>query len=106
MDRSEALESVIRDRAAELAKLFDRITNCRVTVEAPSQHHRQGQPFRVQIDVSVPGKDIVANRQTGQNDAHEDPHLAVREAFQAAGRELTKYADRKRGQVKRHSQSS
>ena len=64
---SDALETQIRRQAEKLEEIHFRITSCRVTVEEFRKHHQQGRQFRVSIDLRVPGKEIVANR-----DHHED----------------------------------
>ncbi len=97
MPRSEALEAHIRDSAAKLEQFHERITSCRVTVEQLAQHHHQGRPFRVSIDLRVPGKELVANR-----DHHEDVYVALRDAFDAIKRQLEETARLQRGEVKVH----
>ncbi len=94
---SAAVEDYIRERAAKLDAFYDRIMSCRVVVEAPVRHHRKGGPFKVRIDLTVPGDELVVNRQ-----ADEDLYVAIREAFDAARRRLEDYARRQRGSVKAH----
>jgi ribosome-associated translation inhibitor RaiA len=62
VDRSPALEDAIRERAAKLEKFADDITSCRVTVQRPHRHHRQGDLHNVLIDVHVAGAEVVAGR--------------------------------------------
>jgi len=83
LPRSEALAAHIRRKAAKLAALHDRIVSCRIVVEQLALHQQQGRRFRVSIDLRVPGRQIVANR-----DHHEDAYAAVREALDAAKRQL------------------
>jgi ribosomal subunit interface protein len=97
MPRSDALETHIRDSAAKLEEFHDRITSCRVTVEQTAQHHHQGRQFRVRVDLRVPGKEIVSNR-----DHHEDVYVALRDAFDAVKRQLEETARLMRGDVKAH----
>ena len=94
---SEAVEGYIRERAAKLDAFYDRIMGCRVVVEAPVRHHRKGGPFKVRIDLTVPGDELVVNRQSD-----EDLYVAIREAFDAMRRRLEDYARRQRGSVKAH----
>ena len=54
MSHSAALEAHVRRRADKLDRYFDRITACRVVVELAHRHHRQGQRYRVSIDMVVP----------------------------------------------------
>jgi ribosome-associated translation inhibitor RaiA/cold shock CspA family protein len=103
MDPSPALEARIRQRAEELDQFFDRITSCRVVVESRHTRHQQGNVFEVRIDLMLPGREIVVGRDSGANHAHEDAHVAVRDAFDAARRLLEDHARDRRGAVKLHA---
>ena len=103
MDPSPALEARIRQRAEELDRFFERITACRVVVECGNRRHQQGNVFEVHIDLTVPGAEIVVGRDSGVNHAHEDAHVAVRDAFDAARRRLEDHARDRRGAVKQHA---
>jgi ribosomal subunit interface protein len=102
MEPSEALEQKIREKADKLERFVDYIMRCRVTVEAPHQHHHQGNLFNVKIDITLPGDEIVVSRHPDENHAHEDAHVAVRDAFDAARRQLEDYIRKRRGKVKKH----
>ncbi len=93
----EAVEAEIREKAAKLETYYDGIIHCRVTVEAPVGHHRHGGPYTVRIDLTVPGTELVVNRQ-----ADEELPIAIREAFDAMRRRLEDYARHQRGSVKTH----
>lgn len=71
-------------------------------VEAPHSHHRKGNLYHIRVDIGVPGGEIVANRDPAANGAHEDVYVAIRDAFDAAKRQLQDYARRQRGDVKTH----
>lgn len=92
MDASEMVEESVREHAAKLERYFDRITGCRVVVEAPHRHHHKGKMYEVRIDISVPGSEIVVNHDGHKDHAHEDVYVAVRDAFNAATRQLQDYA--------------
>jgi ribosomal subunit interface protein len=100
--RSDAVEAEIRERAAKLEKFADRIVSCRVTVNAPHKHHRQGKLFRVSVDVHIPGGHIVVSRDPAEHHAHEDVFVAIRDAFDATRRQLQDRLRVERGQVKLH----
>ena len=85
MDRSDAVEARVRENAEKLEQVFDRITSCRVVVEATHRHHHKGNLYHVSID-----------------HAHEDVYVAVRDAFKAARRRLEDHAERRAGKVKTH----
>ncbi|MFZ1548756.1 MAG: HPF/RaiA family ribosome-associated protein [Candidatus Nitrotoga sp.] len=94
---SEALEKRIRDKAQKLEEFCTHIMSCRVVVESPHKHHHQGKQFNVRIDIGVPGNELVVNR-----DHHEDVYVALRDAFDAAKRQLEDYARITRGDIKTH----
>ncbi|MBI1194819.1 MAG: RNA polymerase subunit sigma-54 [Gammaproteobacteria bacterium] len=103
MEHSDAVETDVRNQLDKLERLFPKlITGCRVMVECDHQHHHQGNLFHVRIDITVPGNELVASRQPDQHHAHEEMHVAIRDAFSAAKRQLERYADKLRGDVKSH----
>jgi ribosomal subunit interface protein len=97
MEHSEALENHIREKAKKLDEFFNRIMSCRVVVEIPHKHHHQGKQFNVRFDISIPGHEIAVNR-----DNAEDVYVALRDAFDAAKRQLEDHARKMRGDVKTH----
>lgn len=126
MPPSPAIEDSIREKAGKLESYYDRILGCHVVVEAPHRHHHKGKAYLVRIDLTVPGGELVINRARNRLDAaklrdpelagqdlaeshepsrhaaHEDLYVAIRDAFNSAGRKLQDYARKRRGQVKLH----
>lgn len=94
---SEAVENYIRERASKLDLFHDGIISCRVAVEPSARHHRKGRRYTVRIHLTVPGNELVVNRQGA-----EDLYVAIREAFEIARRKLKDCAHRQRGAVKKH----
>ena len=92
MPHSDAVEAAIRRKAASLDRVYARITAVRVTVEAPHHHHHQGNLYTVKLDITLPGGEIVVNR-----DHAKDVYVALRDAFQAARRQLIEHAERTQG---------
>lgn len=103
MEPSRKIEQDIREKAAKLDQFHDRIMGCRVVVAAPHRHHQKGRLYNVRIDLTVPGGELVVNRDHGSDAAHHDAHVAVRDAFDAARRQLQDFARRRRGEVKTHA---
>lgn len=95
--RSAELEAHIREKAAKLEEFHSRIISCRVTVEELGKHQHQGRPFRVSVDLRIPGREIVVNR-----DHDEDLYVALRDVFDTVRRQLEEAAREKRGDVKAH----
>lgn len=100
MDHSQAVEDRIREKADKLHTYFDRIIACKVVVEAPHKHSHKGKLYQVRVDVTVPGKEIVATRNGLKDHAHEDVYTALRDAFDAVSRQLEDHARVIRGDVK------
>ncbi len=96
MESSPAIEEAVRRWAEKLGRVHDRIVRCHVVIERPHQHQHQGQLLRIAITISVPGPDIAVSRNTGRIGAHEDFHVALRDAFLAARRQLEDRARRMR----------
>jgi hypothetical protein len=48
--------------------------------------HRQGTIYHVRVDLTAPGGEVVVNREPGEDHTHEDLHVAIRDAFDAARR--------------------
>jgi ribosomal subunit interface protein len=90
-----AMEQMIRERAKHLDRFFDRIMRCRVTVEGPGNHHRQGF-YGVTIDVTLPRGEIVVHKQRAA--ALE---VALGAAFDTTIRRLEDRVHKMRGFVKR-----
>lgn len=126
MPPSKAIEDNIREKADKLDALCDDIMGCRVIVEAPHRHHHKGKAFVVRIDLTVPGGELVINREPkrlvaaraahledleknlaenhepSKHAAHEDAYVAIRDAFNAAARKLQDHTRRRRGKTKVH----
>jgi ribosomal subunit interface protein len=106
MDRSEAVRELIEEKVAWLERFHDRITGCRVVIEAPHRHHRRGNQYQVRIDLTVPGGEVVVNREPSQRTAFKDLGVAIQHAFEAARRQLEEHIRRLRKEVKSHEPAS
>jgi ribosomal subunit interface protein len=103
---SESVELHVRKRAAKLDQFFDRVTSCRVAVEAPHRHRHYGKRYRVRIDITIPGHEIAIARNPAQNLKHEDLHATIDDAFDDAERRLEDASKRMMGQVKSRQASA
>ncbi|MGE0359319.1 MAG: HPF/RaiA family ribosome-associated protein [Vicinamibacterales bacterium] len=116
MRRRVAAEARIRERAAALAGLYERIERCRVVVEVPHRHHEAGNHYQLRIELAVPGRDLVidhdSSRRTrlpGETTPHKRSEtavehrrlqVAVHDAFDAAERRLKRLVERRRPKAK------
>jgi len=88
---SSALEHYIGDEARKLGRICDRIVSCQAVAEALQGQKRLGAQFAVRLIVTLPGTEVVVNREHA-----DDLHMAVREAFAAAGLQLKDHMLRRR----------
>lgn len=105
IEPSEFIETRVREKVAKLERFYDRIIGVRVVVAAPHRSHEHGNTFNIRIDLNIPGKELVINRQPESNHAYEDVYVAIRDAFDAAERQLKNEA-RIRRDVKLHAAPS
>lgn len=105
LDESDALQDAVRAHVEELERYHDHITSCRVVLTAPHRRGQQGRRYAVRVDLTVPGSELVVNR-ARRSPAHEDVHVALRDAFRAARRRLEDQLRRERRQVKRRAAQS
>lgn len=98
MPRSDAIEEKIRARAKRLSNFAEDIQNCEVWLEAPHRHHRKGYLYGIRIRLTLSGEEIDIRLQPESDDVY----VAIRDAFDAARRQLEDYERRRRGQVKAH----
>ena len=91
-------EENIRNKAAKLEQFCDRIISCHVTVDAPHQHKNKGLLYELHIHIAVPGEELVV-----KHEPNESLRTAIRDAFDAATRQLKEHAQRRSGEARRHS---
>lgn len=100
---SDAIRAEIDRQSLRLQRFSDRIASCRVVVDGPQTRHRTGDLFHVDIRIAMPGhKDVIVGKTHGDVGAHEHALVAVRDAFDAAVRQIEDAARDLRGQVKIH----
>lgn len=99
---SDAVEARIREKVDKLERFHSHIMSCKVAVEAEHHHHHQGNQYHIRIDITTPGKELVISKEHHDKHAYEDVYVAIRDAFNAATRQLEDYARIQRGEVKTH----
>ncbi|MEO6666469.1 MAG: HPF/RaiA family ribosome-associated protein [Nitrospiria bacterium] len=100
MSLSDAARAAIQERVDKLDAFTPDIIGCRVLVEMPHRHQHQGASYNVRIDLTIPGAELIVKRE-----AHEDVYVAIRDAFDAAKRQVQESRRRRRGEVKAHEES-
>ncbi len=98
---SEEIRAEVAKQAKRLEKFSDRITSCHVAIAGPQTRHRQGDVFKIDVRIAMPEHlDVIVTRTHGDAPEREHPLVAVREAFDAAVRQIEDLARDARGQVK------
>jgi cold shock CspA family protein/ribosome-associated translation inhibitor RaiA len=102
---SPNIKAEIEREAKRLEKFYDRITSCHVTVIGPTDHHRHGVPYKIDIRIAMPDhKDIIVNKTHDDAKEHEYASVAIKDAFAAAQRQIEDAVREMRGEVKPHTQ--
>jgi cold shock CspA family protein len=102
MPHDAEIESAIRAHAEWLDNDCDRIMSCRVVVDRPHLHRKEGNLYQVRVDLKVPGRELAVKRGPSQHAHSNDPDSMIRAAFDEARRQLEANARRRRGEVKAH----
>ena len=118
MQSSQTVEGWVQKEAEKLEEFYNRITSCRVVVELPNKRRRFGSLYNVRIDITVPGGELVVNRQPNLRSKiiageekkvpkqleiqapHKELRQAINDAFNEMSRRLQDFARRQRGDVK------
>ncbi len=98
MPTSAAVETRVRELAGHLGIFSDRIQGCRVVVDSPHRHHHQGKVFNVRVQLALPGEDVVVDMERPDREGHEDVYVVLRDAFDAARRQLQQRMSALRGE--------
>jgi hypothetical protein len=104
IQKTKALEDLIYEKTAKLEQICSHMTSCRITVGIANQHQRTGSSFRVNIDLTIhPGHELVVKHKSSEVDLHDQlPHV-LRDAFNAADRQLKELVQRQQREVKTHA---
>lgn len=105
METSPAVETRVRELVDHLGHLSDQIQSCRVVIDSPHQHHRHGGVFRVKLHIGMPGDDVVVDMERPQRGDHDDVYVVLRDAFDAAKRQVQHRVASLRGDDKRREKA-
>ena len=88
---SYVVEPRITEQINKLEKYSDRITSCRVVLQATHRSYQKGKPSQVQIHMTVPGGYIVVGRDASNDHSFKNVYAAIRDSFEASRRQLKKH---------------
>ena len=100
---SEEIRSEIASHVKRLEKFSHRITSCHVMIADPQTRHRRGDLFQIDLRIAMPDhNDVIVNKSHGDAPEHEHALVAIRDAFDAAVRQIEGVTRDMSGQVKEH----
>lgn len=108
MEASEALESLIRERASRLEKFHAHIVGARVVVEVPHHAPESGKvPLKITVEVDVAGRPrIVVKSEEQPHDSKGGKTGVVNRVFDSVQRRLEDVASTQGGAMKRSKSAS
>lgn len=100
---SEWQVRAVREHMEALEKKFERISSGRIVVKWPSEHHRSGGPYEINIRLRLPtGKEVDVSRTPRLDERHANFNFALNDAFKRARRQLQDHVRHLQGKVKAH----
>lgn len=107
VEKSPALDDLIRSKANKLEDVCDHIMGCHIAVERAHVHPDHGSPFRVRLDLTVPpGHEIAVTKNPGQGVQYDSVESVIRDAFDAARSQLQALTEKQQNRVKRHPEQA
>ena len=101
IDQTNAIADAVQKRIQKLERYCDEIIAGRVVLDSPHNNHHKGKVYSVGLEIHTPSKEVRVNQEQHDNHAHEDLYIAIRDAFNAAERQL-KSIDKKRRMTPSH----
>jgi ribosome-associated translation inhibitor RaiA len=89
IERSEAIEALVRQKVRKLARHFGRMTSCRVVLETPHRSPQKPKVFQIKIELGVARRSpiVVCHEREGPH-AYSQLPLIIRDSFDAAMRKV------------------
>ena len=100
MEPNDALEAIVREKAAKLDTFGEHIMSCRVVVQPAGKHHLHGNLYEVRLDIKLPQGEIAVTHEPSEHTEYKEMTVALRDAFDSARRQLEDYVRRQRADVK------
>ena len=103
VEKTPEIEELIDRKVAKLEKIHKNIISCRIAVDQPQRHQRQGNPYEVRLIINVPpGHEIVVKNGNTETEMHEPLEVVLRNAFDTAYHQLNELIRKQRRDVKKH----
>jgi ribosome-associated translation inhibitor RaiA len=102
MEPSDAIRQRAETLLERLARLSPTIIRGKMVIESRHRHHHRGNVYHVAVRLHLPGLDIDVTHDPELNHAHEDVYVAMRDACDAAKRQLKAHERRRSAKAARH----
>ncbi len=101
--KTPAIDDLVRSKAKKLEEVCDHIMGCHIAIEQTHTHPEKGSPYRVRIDLTVPpNHEVVAEKSPDTGIQYDSLQVVIRDAFEAARRQLKELAEKQQNRVKSH----
>lgn len=91
---SDSMHAAVEQHMESLERFADRILHCEVILSRPHSHHKKGAAHHVRIQIKMPRKSIIIDREPEKTDRHATFRVALQDAFKLVERKLE--GDRKK----------
>ena len=103
VEKTDALEALVQEKVDKLEEVCDHISSCRIAIEKAHDHPSSGSPYRVRIDLTVPPRhELAVTKSPDEGTQYEPLEAVIRDAFEAARRQLAELNERQHQKVKSH----
>ncbi len=103
LEKTDAIDALIREKIAKLEQFCDYINSCRVVVEKAHKHPDSGSPYKVSIDITIPhGREIAVSQNPDRGKQYPPLEAVIRDAFEAARRQVVALSTEQKGVRKVH----
>ena len=97
---TDAITDAVNKRIKKLERFCDHIITGRVVLDSPHNNHHKGKVYSVGLEIHTSQLEVRVNQDHHDNHAHEDLYVAIRDAFNAAERQLKSIDKKHRATVR------
>lgn len=102
VEPTDELKNMILDGIETLESVYPNLISCRSMVADDTPDQTSGKSYRVRLEVGIPGKSVVVDRQHSEADEPPTLEQTINEAFSVARKRLVKAKKLQRGETKVH----
>lgn len=86
MEEKPEFRKMLIHEARKLERKLDGIKSCHIVMELPYHHRYVGNPYRVTVEVSLPGSEIIVSRYPSADGKFTDGLAMIRDVFNEIAR--------------------